>query len=432
MKYVGQITYFQHLRSYRMKFSQQITIQPVKNSFSIRNSQRFLPLLLCASISSVFAQDITLYDYQQATSAIDEAYFTGSFSSEKNRGDQQSAYNLNLGANLEKVFSSPDRDTTFKADILTDISRGSDSDDSTVKRYKAKTSLSVDNYFEPNSKSWFWYAKGSIAADDTFSDLQTTLSAGVGYGRVVNVTGMAKAIRLIEELLKRGAIDRAPNKQAYQQIAAIIDNEKSYQSEHGSRSKFYQQHWIGAIEQVLISQGIVKGALSANGVLAMRDVLIDEKISVRKYGWKVRAGLAYVGRNFEGIKNKPALELAAEYHLPINNRTQFSNEATLTSILDSDKDSYTFNNDMSLTFEIDDRLDWINTWGLNVNRSAADGDKVFTQSLTSTLAYEVDNNLDLTVSAGINHSSGNYHTSGGDVLDGTDRKFNVGVRYRLR
>lgn len=414
-----------------MKFSQYSAIQPGIKNYSFKNIL-VVPFFITLGSSGAFAQDISLYDYQEASSAIDEAYFTGSFSTEKNRGDAQSAYNLNLGASLEKVFSSPDRDTTFKADVLTNVSRGSDSGDTTVKQYKAKTSLSVDNYFEPNSNRGFWYAKGSIAADDTFSDLQTTLSAGVGYGRVVNVTAMAKAIRLIEELVKRGAIDHVPNKQAHQQIAAIIDNEKSYKSEHGSRSKFYQQHWIGAIEQVLIAQGIVRGVLSANGILAMRDVLIDEKISVRKYGWKVRAGLAYVGRNFEGIKNKPALELGAQYHLPFNNRTQFSNQATLTSILDSDSDAYTFNNDMSLTFEVDDRLDWINSWGLNINRSANDGDRVLTQSLTSTLAYEVDNSLDLTVSAGLSHSSGNNNINPGDVLDGTDRKFNVGVRYRLR
>ena len=378
------------------------------------------------------AQEISLYDYDQASSAVDEAYFTGTYSSENNRGSAQSAYNLDLSTNLEQVFSSEDRDTSFKVDVSGNSSRGSDKDDQSEKRYRASSSITVDNYFEPGSKGMFWYGRGSVIGDDTFSDLQTTLSAGIGYGRVVNVTPMAKAIRLIDELIERGAIDSAPSRVVYQQIAKIINKEAEFKSQYGSRSKFYQQPWIGAIEKVLIENTLVQKGLSAKGILAMRDVLIDEKISVRRHGWKVRAGLAYVGRNFEGIKNKPGLELGAEYHRPINLKTQFSNEATLLSILDKDSDSYAFNNDMSLTYEIDDRLDWINTWGINVNHSAVDSDNVITNSLTSTLAYEVGNNLDLTVSAGINKSTGNNVRTAGDLEDGTDKKFNFGIRYRLR
>ena len=378
------------------------------------------------------AQEISLYDYDQASSAVDEAYFTGTYSSENNRGSAQSAYNLDLSTNLEQVFSSVDRDTSFKVDVSGNSSRGSDEDDQSEKRYRASSSITVDNYFEPGSNGMFWYGRGSVIGDDTFSDLQTTLSAGIGYGRVVNVTPMAKAIRLIDELIERGAIDSAPSRVVYQQIAKIINKEAEFKSQYGSRSKFYQQPWIGAIEKVLIENTLVQKGLSAKGILAMRDVLIDEKISVRRHGWKVRAGLAYVGRNFEGIKNKPGLELGAEYHRPINLKTQFSNEATLLSILDKDSDSYAFNNDMSLTYEIDDRLDWINTWGLNVNHSAVDSDNVITNSLTSTLAYEVGNNLDLTVSAGINKNTGNDVRTAGDLDDGTDKKFYFGIRYRLR
>ncbi len=416
-----------------MKLSKYVMKNPAVQPFNKYKLPLFAPSFLAIMFStSPLAENISLYDYEQADSAVDEAYFTGSFSTEDNRGTAQSSYNIDLGANLEKVFSSPDRDTSLKADVSGNATRGSNQGDRSIKRYRASTSVTVDNYFETNSNGMFWYGRGSVIADDAFSDLQTKLSAGIGYGRVVNVTPMAKAIRLIDELLKRGAIEKKPSRSAYQEIANIIDKEAQYKSEYGARSKFYQQYWIGDIEKVLVAHAVVAQAMSANGILAMRDVLIDEKISVRRHGWKVRAGLAYVGRNFEGIKNKPGLELGAEYHRPINIKTQFSNQATLLSILDNNIDSYTFNNDMSLTYEVDDRLDWINTWGLNVNHSAADGDNVITNSLTSTLAYEVGNNLDLTASAGITKSNGNNIRSAGDIGNGTDKKFNLGIRYRLR
>jgi len=378
------------------------------------------------------AETITLYDYDEASSEIDQAYFTGSFSSGKNRDDAQSSYDLKLGTNLEKVLSSPDRDTSFKLDASGNVSRGSDEGDERSSRYKATASATVDNYFEPGSSGAFWYGSGSVSADDTFDDLQTKVSAGIGYGRVVNVTPMAKAIRLIEELQKRGAITGTPNRATYNQIARIIDREPEYKSKYGARSKFYQQHWVGDIEKVLQSAGLVANGLSANGVLGARDVLIDEKISVRKHGWKVRAGLSYVGTNFDGIKDKPGLELGAEYHKPINNQLQFSDEASFTTVLDSDDDSYNLNNRMSLTWEVDDRIDWINSWNLNYNHSALDGDNVTTNTLESTFAYELGNNLDLTLSGLVTNTAGNDTLSSGEKMDGTDRQMNIGVRYRLR
>lgn len=62
--------------------------------------------------------------------------------------------------------------------------------------------------------------------------------------------------------------------------------------------------------------------------------------------------------DFDGEDGKPALELGAEYHRPLSNATQFSNEAIATATLKDGDDgfNFNFNNAMSLTNEISDKI----------------------------------------------------------------------------
>lgn len=387
--------------------------------------------VMAGGITSFASADISLYDYDEASSSYEDAYFTLDMNVGKNREDVQSSYNLDLGVDYDRVLSSPDRDLTLKLNTDGNISRAGTEGANSTDSYNIDTSVTVDNYFTPASKGGFWYGSARVQADDSFDDLQTRLSGGLGYGRVTNVTPMAKAIRLVDELKKRGSIASKPSKATYNQIAKIISREKEYKSKHGARAKYYQQHWVGDIEKALKTSGVVGSALNAAGILGARDVLVDERISTRKYGWKVRAGLAYVGTNFEGLKDNPGVELGGEYHKPLSNETQFSNVATLLTTFD-DKTSYTVDNNMTLTHELDDRLDWENSWNMNFNHAQTDSDNVTTNTLTSKLIYELGNSLDLTLAAKVKNSDGNDTRITGDREDGTDHSVNFGVRYRLK
>ena len=244
---------------------------------------------------------------------------------------------------MSEFSSSPERDITIEADATGFVRRGEDEDvtvtvtDNTTGEttttnsqvdgdddgYTASLGLTIDNYFQPGSSGAFWFGDLSLDADDDFDDIQTALTAGLGYGRVVNVTPMAKAIRIMEELARTGVLRSRPGKGVYQQVASIVNREDEYRSRYGARD--YEQRWISDIEGVLKSSGAVSG-LGAVGILEVRDILIDERISERRYGWKVRAGLGYQGTNFSGIGDSPLLRLQGEYHRPLSNRTQFSNE----------------------------------------------------------------------------------------------------------
>ncbi|HGG58982.1 MAG TPA: DUF481 domain-containing protein [Gammaproteobacteria bacterium] len=369
--------------------------------------------------------NISLFDYSEATSAFENAYSNFNLDVSKDRGDAQTKYTASLGIDAQRVLSSPNRDIDLRFVGNGQIKRDGVAGASSTNNYVMDSSITYDNYFQPDSKGGFWFGKLGIKADDSFNDLDTRLSVGLGYGRVTNVTPMAKAIRLVQELRYRGALAAAPSKDTYRRIADIISRENEYQSKYGGKPKFYQQYWIGDIEKVLGK------TLSATGALAARDVLIDENISTRRYGWKVRAGLSYVGKDFSGLTDNPGVLLGAEYHRPLSNQTQFSNEAELVTTFDS-TNSYTLNNTMSYVHEIEDRIDWINRWNLNYSHSAIDSDNVVTNTLSSILAYELGNSLDLALTALIKNTDGNRTVSAGEKSDGTDRSLNIGVRYRLR
>ena len=388
-----------------------------------QKSLKLAVLVAMSAIAIPATADVTLYDYTEATSAFEDAYLSANANIAKTRKDDQASYNLNLNGNYNKVISTPKRDTTFKLKADGQVSRSGEKGADSKDAYTIGASSTIDTYFRDGSKGAFWFGKASIGASSESDDLDTTLGVGLGYGRVVNVTPMAKAIRLVEALKYRGSIRGVPSKAVHNQIANIIAKEAQYASKHGRKD--YQKYWISDIEAALRGAGVLAGNLNAAGVLQARDVLIDERISTRKLGWKIRAGLNYVGSNFSGIKDKPGLELGAEYHLPLSNRTQFSDEAVLTTVFDnSASDAYKFLNNMTLTHEVDDRIDWENSWTLQYDKIDG-GDDVTTNTLSSTFLYELTNSLDYSIEAKVTNVDGTAN-------DGTDKSLNMGIRYRLK
>ena len=367
--------------------------------------------------------DVTLYDYTEATSAYEDAYLNLGANTHKNRADDKAAYNLNINTNYEKVFSAPNRDITTKLNANGNVSRAGEKGAKSENSYTAGAYGSIDTYFKENGKA-FWYGDADIRANsETKNKTDSTVGLGVGYGRVVNVTPMAKAIRLMEALKYRGVIAKMPSKAGYNDIAHIISKQAVYASKYGRKD--YQKYWIADIEKALNKTGVHSGNLNAVGVLEARQVLVDESISTRKHGWKVRAGVNYHLKSFSGETNEPGLKVGAEYHRPLSNRTQLSEEATINSQFNSDAaDEYTFNNHVSLTHEVTDRIDWRNTWDLQYNKIDG-GQDTTTNTLSSTFLYELTNSLDYNITATVTNFDGTAD-------DGTDTSISTGLSYRLK
>ena len=379
-----------------------------------------------ASLVTPVMAEPSVLDYQEATSSYEDAYVSGRFNT--GSGNQErSDYNLDLGIDYEKVFSSPNRNTKLDFVGTGSRSRSSTDGDPTVSTYQAFGSATMDNYLVPNSKGAFWYGKGEIGAKKGQDKPFTKATVGMGYGRVVNVTPMARAIRVIQELRKQGSLAADPATSVYQAVAQVIAKEDEYISKHGVKD--YEQYWIADIESALSASGLVKGGvLGAKSTIKSYDVLVNENISTRKHGWLVRAGVGAVLSDYNGDSGKPAVEVGAEYHVPLSNQTQFSNEAIFTTTLKDNSNSYIVNNGMSLTHEISDTVDWENKWLLDYNK--VDGsDSTTSNSLSSAFVYELSNQLDFDVTATLSKLDDNIANNGNDDVD---KRLTMGVTYRLK
>lgn len=366
---------------------------------------------------------VSLYDYNEASSEYEDAYVNGSLNINDSK-DSDTSYNAALGLDYEKVISTPNANTKYEADLNGLVADTGEEDSERTENYNGKASVTYDRYFNPEVNDAFWYGEGQVRIQQEepedyagIENPEVKIGGGLGYGRVVNVTPMAHTMRLIEALVENGSISSVPSAATYQQIATIISKKDSYESKYGADR--YAQYWVSDIANTLGTK------LDANAIIRAYEVLENESISTRKYGWEVRGGAGIVANNFAGESGNPYVNLQANYYKPFSNRTQFSNEAEVSFELDDDDNSYVFDNDMGLTYELSDRVDWENSWNLNYRNNENSAD-VTTNTLSSAFLYEINNSLDYETRLDLSHVD----------VEGEESEFDkglfMGVKYRLK
>ncbi len=392
--------------------------------------KHILTLSVAAAVLGIAAPamaDVTLYDYEQPTSAYEDAYVSGRLN--VNSGNQgQTSHDLNVDTSYARVFSSPDRDVKIGGDLQASSKRGANAGDEAQENYIGTATAGMNKYFQPdNSKGAFWYGDTELGIKKGADDPFLKAGIGLGYGRVVNVTPMAQAIRLVEALRTNNSLSGDLTKAEYNQLAQIIAKESEYSTKYGSVD--YRQKWIGDMETVLQASGKTAGTLGAVGILKAYDVLVNERISTRKHGWLVKAGVSEVIKDYDGDGGKPALDIAGEYHRPLSNRTQLSEEASASAILKDDDDSYTLKNKVSLNHEVSDRVDWLNSWALDYDHNGQTNKNTTTNAASSTYRYYISNKLAFDTVAALTKVEDDIDANGNDDVD---KSLFMGVTYRLK
>jgi hypothetical protein len=372
------------------------------------------------------SQAIQLTDYTIPTSEWQESFLEGS--GNLNSGNQdQASYDLYLKGDYTHNYTSLPQNWEVELDGYLDIDRGGNEGDKRDEAYGANASATIDNYFNNNDKM-FWYGSADAKYRDWADDMQLNVGAGLGYGRVINATPLAEALRVVEELREHGVITGNLSDATYIEMAQVIDRESEFQSKYGLEE--YEAYWYKAIEDVLNQAGVLSNnALGAEGALHMRRVLEEEYVTPRSHGWVVRAGLGYMIQDFYGEDSDPSLNAEFKYALPIGLQGQFTNVFTYSTIF-ADDTNHSFANTMTYSHEVSDQIDWENEWFIGHEISGDDNAEDTTQNLlTSTLSYYLTNRMTagLTVSA-------EYLDDGIDDNGNDDWDFGTyfSIRYRLK
>ena len=372
---------------------------------------------------------IEITDYTFPVSAYQEAFVEGQLSTNSGNQDQTS-YKYNLFVDYEAVYSSMPRTWRLRFDGLADGSRGpTKSDlDRSQKNIVANALGTVDNYFYEDN-TWFWFGSGDLGYRDEAEDVFAKAGVGIGYGRIINATALAKVLRVEEELREDDLLSGSISDDVYLELAKVIDREDEFKSKYGSEE--YKQHWFDAFEEILKREGLVKGdSLGASGALRMDRVLFDEAISIRRHGWVVRAGAGLVLQDFNGeTDNDPSLDLVFEYAMPIGLKSQFDNILSYSTIMADDTDQIV-RNQMSYTYEITDRHDWENRWDLTyLTPGSSELEDTLTNKLSTTYRYYLTNRVSLGATLALTDVEDNIDDNGNDDTD-VGTFFNI--RYRLK
>jgi len=375
------------------------------------------------------AYAIELTDFKDPNTAFDEAYVD--FSATANSGNQdQASYSSFLDGFYNKRNSTERQVWSLGVDANALSSRGPNEGDDSVSDFGFGVRANTDVYFSETREKLFYFGAGSFAHQDSAIDDNIGVTVGLGYGRVWNATPLAKALRLQESLMGYSLLNREMSDDELLGLAEIIGREEEYRVEHGIDE--YKGIWYTDIEALMSQSNILpSGELTALATVKLDDILFDEPISARRHGWLVRGGAGFQSSDFSGIAdNDPKLLFQLEYAKPYGLRGQLIETATYEPIF-GDNTIQTLSNRLAYSYEISDRIDWINSWELAFQQADDDDKTRFTtNTLTSSRAYHLTNTLDLglTLAAVDTDDKPNLNQDNEDIA--TSAIF--GLRYRVK
>ena len=375
------------------------------------------------------AQAIELTDFRDPNTAFDEAYID--FSANANSGNQdQASYSSLLDGFYTKRNSSERQVWGFGFDANSIASRGPNQDDESVSDFGFSARVNTDVYFSPVREKLFYFGAGSFAHQDSAVDDNIGVTVGLGYGRVWNATPLAKALRIQEALNGYGLMSGPMSDEVLLELAAIIGKEDQYRSEHGASE--YKGAWYSDMESVMQSADVLKnGDLTALATVKLDDILFNEPISARRHGWLVRGGAGFQSSDFSGITdNDPKLLFQFEYAKPFGLRGQLINTATYEPIF-GDNTVQKLSNRLAYSYEISDRIDWLNSWELAFQQADdSEESRFISNTLTSSFAFHITNKLDLGLTlAAVDTSDRPNLDTGNDELATSAV---LGLRYRVK
>ncbi len=231
---------------------------------------------------------------------------------------------------------------------------------------KAKDDLTYNSLFSSRGKKYFHngskffgFGDFTLRYSDTFDRPDTDVTPGLGYGRFISATPLAKAVRIEEFLLKEKAIADHLPKESLVELGHVIQREGEFKERYGST---YRKWWFEAMEQVIVSSGVAPNGLEAGGILRINEVLFEQRVNERYYGWE-----ASVGVNFQVTsplraqsRRDPGAAIGIRYARPIGWKHQVSGRVDLSSPF-----TERFGKDNKLTFtedyiyEVSNRIDFI-------------------------------------------------------------------------
>ena len=347
--------------------------------------------------SNVSAQNVSVTDYQVPVSAADRLLIDFSMN-HATLGSYATTSKGNIGGIYKRFYDS--LPFGYSIDII-----GSGLVDKNIvtdeynTNYQVNGDAGVKKYLMQNSaalKDLFGSVRASSNMLKDYDQPASSLTVGVGYGRFIEATDLAKAVRIEEFLIKEEELSDHLPKEAILEISKIINREGEYRDKYGET---YEKEWYKDMETVMRESNLLKeGGLGAIGILRIEEVLEREDIADRFYGWDVTLGSRFdITLPFTGQDRSPAnLDVSASYARPIAWRWQVSERISMNTPFDNFGTAFSSSLSTDISYELSNRIDVRLRHLLRLEKLEAD-DAQISHALGASFIYYIENNLNLVV-----------------------------------
>lgn len=284
--------------------------------------------------SAGYSQNVKITDFNVPVSVAKQMLLGGSYNWSQS-GDSVTTNQFNVNGLYNTFYSS----LPYSWNIGVTAALDGKYQDSTRASYNLNAN--INKYFAKTTGAFYYAGMTSSylrkTEFNTENRPQIDISGGLGYGRYIDATPMAKAIRIDQDLKKYGVTTSYMPKETMQMIAAIINKEDEYKTLYKS---VYEYKIVGDILKEVQNSGVAGDFVNSSlSYFRVREVLfgINQFINNRYYGGDIRAGAGYtvLTRN-SNLTNAPVtMNLQGQYGYPIDINQQISAFASAKSPFDS-------------------------------------------------------------------------------------------------
>ena len=280
----------------------------------------------------------------------------------------------------------------------------------------------IRKYFNPEG-DFFYSGELLVTGNSDFDRPTIDVTPGVGYGRFIRVTPLAQAVRIEQFLIDEGVIKGPLSKETLIALAQVIERRGEFETQFGDR---YKPRWFRAMEEVIAESGMfVEGGFGAVGTLRVDEVLFQEHVNERFIGWDVRTGVRFeaVTKDSDTPRQDPGMSLRVRYSRPVGWKSQFDISAQYTSPFTGDfGDIYTLSLSLNYLYEVTNRVDFTLSNIITSTRSEPDIDAILVGQVRSGFIFFIENQINLNITGTIAKTRGEDAT----------QSLNMAIEYRLR
>jgi hypothetical protein len=226
-----------------------------------------------------------------------------------------------------------------------------------------------------------------------YKQIDSRGSVGIGYGRFIAATALAKAIRIDQFLHEEGVITAHLGKKKLVELGNVIEREGEFRDEHGAA---YRPYWYEAMEEVIRASGKLQGdTIGAIGILRMDEVLFQEVIHDRFYGWEVRAGVGHEITTFDESDTEGSVEAGFSFAYPMGLTSQIYHRTDYSTAFENMGEAYGITSVTDYIYELTNRIDFIGSYQLQYDKASADEDAIDGHSLRAGFIFYVENQINV-------------------------------------